>query len=91
MLTSFEKTLSIPVLTGTERQMSWAHQIRRDFIATIAAYRNPRNELQSGMVKAALDTMLERHTDSRWWIDYRSELKLEFSVIMAEIGLGAGL
>lgn len=57
---------ALPELTGTERQVAWANQIRGDFMdktGLAAVDDESRRILRNGAAK---------HADAKWWIDNRN-------------------
>ncbi len=52
--------LDLPLLTGTDRQISWASTIRTKRLAALTNYNNDAD------CYACLQV-----TDAKWWIDYR--------------------
>lgn len=74
----------VPVLEGSEKQIAWAKDIRKKFIAKmaqiVAAYEQKLNGQQSAMldkVKAAYANVLNNKVSASYWIDRRSALAKE--------------
>lgn len=69
---------TLPTLTGTDKQISWAGDIRcrvvdaldamRHQIAQSAA-RKPGQDHLVTAVNATIDAHLAEHTEAKWWID----------------------
>lgn len=67
---------ALPTLTGSEKQVSWAHKIRAEFvagveslIATVPASQQATAREQAEPLTAKVLTRI----DAKWWIDHRSE------------------
>ena len=58
----------LPDLSGSEKQIAWATKIRQDFVDD----RFPVDKLTDDGRKCLID-FLGQHTDSRFWIDRRSD------------------
>ncbi len=72
---------SLPQLTGSDKQVAWASDIRQQMLAAIAdlrkqaqaAVENPERDPHrtAPVVLAVIDEML-RTAEARWWIDNRN-------------------
>lgn len=72
-------------LTGSEKQIAWAAQIRETAIKSIMARVKPEAAEMAAKVAVALT---ERHTTAGWWIDHRDdtrEIIAEFTAIAKEM------
>ncbi|MEE0100374.1 MAG: hypothetical protein U0I48_01370 [Acutalibacteraceae bacterium] len=63
-----DKSASLPELEGTEKQIAWAVDLRQQFIKACKENNMPE------YVKPVYDYILANVTDSRVWIDNRSNL-----------------
>lgn len=68
----------LPILTGTQRQVAWAEDIRRraikHTIEDMARYRavakrKPGQDHLLPIIEAAYREELVAHTEAKWWID----------------------
>jgi hypothetical protein len=79
------KEMSLPELTGTEKQVTWANTIRVEFINKIhdvieeSCFDNFDEEEQRAEYRAnrtaPIDYLIKRHTDARFWIDNRGSYR----------------
>ncbi|WP_333813518.1 hypothetical protein [Muricomes intestini] len=77
--------MSLPELTGTEKQVTWANTIRVEFINKIhdvieeSCFDNFDEEEQRAEYRAnrtaPIDYLIKRHTDARFWIDNRGSYR----------------
>lgn len=58
-------------LTGSEKQIAWAEDIRAKLVSASRAYANSRKE-DAEQAMAYVEWVVENKTDSRFWIDNRS-------------------
>jgi hypothetical protein len=73
---------SLPQLTGSDKQIAWASDIRQQMLVAIAdlrvqakkAIEHPERDPQgtAPVVLAVLDEILKTRTEARWWIDSRN-------------------
>lgn len=70
------ETTGLPALTGSDRQVAWAADIRNSIIHLLNDPHDPQTEY---IAKASLIT------DSRWWIDNRHLTGRPIRSIKAEI------
>lgn len=72
--------MELPVLTGTERQITWATTIRYDHIKTVKraleTYEKDKVVFTFGSVtteqwKAVFDSLVNNETESKFWIENR--------------------
>jgi len=77
------KEMSLPELTGTEKQVAWANTIRVEYLNKILEVindscsdnfeDNDKSEKDEYRAKriAPIDFLIQNHTDARFWIDNR--------------------
>lgn len=67
-----------PALTGSDKQITWATDIRARVIAALDEFRagmaahvaeHPEAAPEQAANNAALDAALAAHVDARWWIE----------------------
>lgn len=58
-------------LTGSEKQIAWATDIRKDMIDNQIMIRVAPQYIEQA--RRAVIALTERHTDARWWIDHRDD------------------
>lgn len=76
-----QTTSNLPALTGTEKQIAWAEQIRSKTLATVAAFF--ANAGLAGRPEAQqVYDLLDRQTEARWWIDSRHLLETHRSILI---------
>lgn len=79
-------TTETTTLTGSERQVSWATRIIREFAATINAAASKfeaAGKTQDGAkLRAGVETLIAAHTDAGWWIDHDTTLKNELRTVV---------
>lgn len=74
---------TLPTLTGTEKQIAWAAEIRAAIIDTytkIVAQRTPAQVVQ---MQPVYDYMVTQ-TAAGWWIDRRSDITAQSLDIIAK-------
>ena len=76
-------------LTGTEKQVKWATQIRAEFVSKVKATIPSTAEGQ----KAAelLIAAVNEKSEAKWWIDNRANLKDAINPVYMEKAKAAGL
>ena len=81
--------MSLPALTGSEKQIAWAETVRQQMIASIdeyiyrdgSAFLRRENEAQ---LREAAEQIKQR-TSARWWIDHRDIREREIEQLLAEV------
>lgn len=73
---------SLPQLSGSDKQIAWASDIRQQMLAAVANLRKQAQEAvehperdphgTAPAVLAVLDEIVSTHTEARWWIDNRN-------------------
>lgn len=73
---------SLPQLTGSDKQIAWASDIRQQMLTATADLRRQAQEAvehperdphgTAPVVLAVLDEIVSTHTEARWWIDNRN-------------------
>ena len=67
--------MPLPALTGTDKQVAWARQIRAEVLLVLIAYAdNPRYVPEHDTILAATRRLADAQTTARWWIDHMSDL-----------------
>lgn len=68
----------LPTLTGTDKQVSWASDIRARVVDALDALRRqiaqsaankPGQDHLAAAVNATIDEHLAQHAEAKWWID----------------------
>ena len=74
-----------PALSGTEKQVAWAQDIRRkaatdwgNRIANLAVSRDAKSKSKAQQMYAFTKWMLEAQTDAKWWIDNRVNITTSY-------------
>lgn len=61
---------NLPMLTGSEKQVAWAEQIRAQLIEQVEeVFSRAKDAAGVEMARAALAAACAEHTDAAWWID----------------------
>ena len=63
----------LPALTGTEKQVAWAEEIRAALIAKLEGATMKGSEAARQMAREYLELLLLRETEARWFITTRGE------------------
>lgn len=76
-------------LTGTEKQVKWANDLRAEFISKVKAGIPATEDGQKAL--ALLMEAVNEKTEAKWWIDNRSNLKGAINQVYMEKVKAAGL
>lgn len=60
-------------LTGSEKQIKWANDLRRECIIALLNYAKPDTDAKRERFQQVVDA-LNTKTESRWWIDNRDQI-----------------
>ena len=66
---------SMPVLTGTPKQIAWANDIRASVVREVATWGDPQSPVGvefAPMYQARLAVLVSTCVEARWWIDHRT-------------------
>lgn len=80
------KEMSLPALTGTEKQIAWAETVRQQLLGALDefVYTRSRLDAKDPKVMEALEQIRSK-TEARWWIDHRGiDLPSEFRALLQE-------
>lgn len=66
------EALNLPLLNGTEKQVSWAMQLRNQFLTAYGKETIP--EQIAPAMQYVVDHITHQQTDASWWIDRRDDM-----------------
>lgn len=62
--------LTVPALTGSEKQVKWASDIRKEYVEGVEKQlASMDNQSHKAIVVEAMNGFFASHAEAKWWID----------------------